>query len=102
MSSSRTFGDPGDSAYTLVVDETELQLNCYLKGSIAGGSGTECFHTINATKRQDYLAEVGVKDGVELSARFATCGSQELAQMHSEFMKFQTSSFVWVETDWSD
>ena len=102
MSTSRTFGKPGESSYTLVIDDAELQLNCYLKGSLAGGTGTECFHTIDGTKMADYFTAIGVKDGFELSKQLETCGARELAAMHSTFMKYQTGSFVWVETDWSD
>ena len=101
MRKSQKFGELDDSSYTLTIGDSELKLDCYLKGSIAGGSGTECIHTIDATKMAEYFAAIGVKNGEELMARLETYNGMELAQMHSAFSKFQTDVFVWVETDWS-
>ena len=102
MSKSKKFGEAGDSSYTLIISDTELKLDCYLMGSIAGGSGTECIHKIGESNIANYLAEVGVKESEELMTRFEGCDSMELAKMHTTFSKFDTDTFVWVETDWND
>ena len=36
MNKTKTLGGAGDSSYTLIISGTEVKLDCYLKGGIAG------------------------------------------------------------------
>ena len=71
-------------------------------GSIAGGTGTESSYSINLTKRADFFAELGIDDGEELFTRLDEYTEIDWDNLRQMIQKYQTDSFLWVETDWSD
>jgi hypothetical protein len=56
------FDDGKFDSYTLTLEKETLKLDCYLAGSITGGTGTECGHTISGEKMTQFLRAAGVKD----------------------------------------
>ncbi len=101
MGDRRKFEDR-DGIYTLVLEESKVILDCYLMGSVTGGTGTECSHTIDTEKLSEFLAEMGIENLSELLDLVSNYKSQGWSDLHSIIMKHQTDVFVWSETDWSD
>ena len=102
MTNSRLF-DTADGGYCkLIIEGSEVKIESYSMGSPAGGTGTDCSHTIDETKTEEFFAEMGAKDGDELMGRLDAYNENDWTKLHSIISKFQTDSFVWVETDWSD
>jgi hypothetical protein len=102
MENTRTYEIDGGGSFTVKIDDSNIKIEDYTFGSIAGGTGTECFHTIDATKRADFFAELGVKDGEELFKLLSSDEENDWKTLHALIRKHQTESYVWVETDWSD
>jgi hypothetical protein len=44
------FQDGKFDSYSLTLEENLVKIDCYLLGSITGGTGTECGHTIEGPK----------------------------------------------------
>lgn len=102
MSSSHSFqGENGDS-YTFILDEDQVKLDCYLIGSIQGGTGTECNHAITGPKILEFFVQMGVKDANEIDERLLAYKAEDWRELHQVIIKHQTDSFVWSDTDWSD
>lgn len=102
MQNTRTFDFDGGGYYTVTIDDSEVKLDGYTLGSPAGGTGTECSHTIDATKRAEFFAEMGVASGEGLFLLLDAYRVGDWVNLHSVITKYETDSFVWVETDWSD
>ncbi|MEI6039529.1 MAG: hypothetical protein WCQ52_07575 [Actinomycetes bacterium] len=102
MENTQTYKINGGGSFTVKIDGSTIKIEDYTYGSIAGGTGTECFHTIDATKSADFYAEFGVKDGEELLTLLSNDKKDDWKSLHALIKKFQTDSYVWVETDWSD
>ncbi len=99
---ARTFHTKEGGHYTLTVDDRQVKMDGYSMGSPAGGTGTECAHTVDVTQTADFFAELGVKDEIEMMSALDSYLESDWDNLHSTITKYQTDSFVWVETDWSD
>jgi hypothetical protein len=68
-----------------------------LLGSITGGTGTECGHTISGAKVEQFLRAAGVDNfsGLERSQELNSEGWRE---MHQKIMEYQTDSWSWSKT----
>jgi len=99
---TRSFRDKNGDSYELSLRDDQVKLDCYLMGSILGGTGTECIHTINGPKLGDFLAELGAKDSKNLYERVAGYAAKDWQELHQVISKHQTDVSVWEDTDWSD
>jgi hypothetical protein len=91
------------SEYSIrIIDET-VKMECYLMGSITGGTGTECFHTIGLAKVSAFFESM---ESVSLDELMRAIGKYkeeaEWVNLHTKVCKHQTDSFVWNETNWDD
>ena len=102
MTSARLFDTAEGGYYKLIIEVSQVKIEAYSMGSPAGGTGTDCSHTIDDTKTNKFFAEIGVRDGDELMGRLDSYNEDDWTKLHLMILKFQTDSFVWVETDWSD
>ena len=102
MTNSRLFETAEGGYYKLILDGSQVKIEAYSMGSPAGGTGTDCSHAIDETKTKEFFAEIDVRDGDELLGRLDAYHEDDWTKLHSTISKFQTDSFVWVETDWSD
>ena len=102
MTNSRLFETAEGGYYKLILDGSQVKIEAYSMGSPAGGTGTDCSHAIDETKTKEFFAEIDVRDGDELLGRLDAYHEVDWTKLHSTISKFQTDSFVWVETDWSD
>ena len=99
---TKTFNTKEGGFYTVTVDASQVKMDCYSMGSPAGGTGTECSHTVNETKVPDFFAVLGVKGADDLMMKLESYEESDWDKLHSLISKNQSDSFVWVETDWSD
>ena len=91
----------GDSVGLTFRDDIIL-IDAYLRGSIAGGTGTEEKAEISGAKLQKLLAEYNVKSPAELSALAQSLTPDEMDKFLLALRKYQDITFIWSETDWSD
>ena len=91
------------SSYSIRTIDDEVRMECYLMGSITGGTGTECNHTISAVKISDFLESM---ESASLDELMTAIGKykdeEEWVNLHTKVCKHQTDSFVWNETNWDD
>ena len=99
---TKTFNTKEGGFYTVTLNASQVKLDGYSMGSPAGGTGTECSHTVNETKMSDFFAVLGVKGVDDLMLSLESYEESNWDKLHSLFSKNQSDSFVWVETDWSD
>jgi hypothetical protein len=100
---TRTFDFPDGGFYTLTIDDSKMKLDGYTMGSLAGGTGTECAHTVGAVKKDEFFKAMEVHNEDELLLLVDTYKEEaEWSKLHSVMTDFQTDSFVWFETDWDD
>lgn len=99
---THSFQDKNGDSYTFTLDDGQVKLDCYLMGSILGGTGTECIHTVNGPKIKEFFVQLGVRDASDLDQRLPAYEAKDWQELHQVIMKYQTDSFVWEETDWSD
>ncbi len=88
--------------YTLKLENQTVKLDCYLKGSVLGGTGTECSHTISGDNVSEFLKAAKVQDFSELEVKARKLGPKGWQKLHLQIIEFQTESWSWSETDWSD
>ena len=55
MSDSIDFRAKDRSSYSIRIIDGTVRMECYLMGSITGGAGTECNHTIGVVKISEFL-----------------------------------------------
>lgn len=99
---TRSFRDRNGDSYTLKLSEDQVKLDCYLMGSILGGTGTECVHTINGPKVLEFFAEARAKDSKDLDEKVAAYVAKDWRELHDLVSKHQTDVSVWEETDWDE
>jgi len=91
------------SSYSIRLIDDEVRMECYLMGSITGGQGTECNHTIGAVNISEFLVAM---ESASLEALMTSIGKykeeDEWLNLHTKVCKHQTDSFVWSDTDWDD
>ena len=102
MNQTRTFEINGGGFHTLTIDDSQIKIESYTLGSLAGGTFTETSYTIDQTGRADFFTEIGIKDSEELFARLDAYVEIDWSNLRSVIFKHKTDSFFWAETDWSD
>ena len=102
MNKTRTYKNPEFGDYTVTIDDSLVKIDCYTLGSLAGGTGTECAHTVGAAKRLDFFNAIGIRNSDELLSLLDIYEQKDWSNLHSIIIKFETDSYVWFETDWSD
>lgn len=102
MSEPINFNSQKFGSYTLTLDDQTVLLNCYLRGSVTGGSGTECGHKISGENVSKFLNALEVNDFSELDAKARKLKSKGWQNLHLQIMEFQTESWTWSETNWND
>jgi hypothetical protein len=91
------------SSYSIRLIDDEVRMECYLMGSITGGLGTECNHTIGAVKVSEFLLAMNSASLEELITAIGKYKEEdEWLNLHTKICKHQTDSFVWSDTDWDD
>jgi hypothetical protein len=102
INQTRTFKIPGSGFHELIIDDSLIKIGSYTLGSLTGGVGTESSYTIDLTRRADFFAELGIKEADELISRLDEYKEIDWEKLHKVFKKYQTDSFFWMDTDWSD
>ena len=102
MSDSRKPSTYLRSDYSIRVIDGTVKMDCYLMGSITGGTGTECFHTIGLVKIPDFLEAMNSTSLEELMTAIGNYKQVEWSNLHTQVCEHQTDSFVWNETNWDD
>ena len=103
MSDSMDFRAIDRSSYSIRVIDGTVKMECYLMGSISGGTGTECNHTIGLAKIPDFLEDMNSASLEELMTDIGSYKEEEeWLNLHTHVCKNQTDSFVWTETNWDD
>ena len=102
VSNSISFQDGTFDSYSLTAESDLIKIDCYLLGSPAGGTGTECSHTIKGEKIAEFLAASIIANTDELRELAAKFSATEWREIHSKIQQFQTDVWVWNETNWDD
>lgn len=89
-------------SYSLTLEENLVKLDCYLLGSMTGGTGTECGHTIEGPKIKDLLIALDSDSIVNLREQVRNYDSTDWQKIHQLIQNFQTDSWSWSETRWDD
>lgn len=102
MTNPINFQDGKFDSYSLTLEDNLVKIDCYLLGSITGGTGTECGHTIEGPKIKNFLAAIGSNTITELREKVKNFDAAEWRKIHQEIQNFQTDSWSWSETNWDD
>lgn len=102
MNNSISFQDGTFDSYSLTADLDMIKIDCYLLGSPAGGTGTECSHTIKGERISKFLTASNIASTHELRELAAKFSGIEWREIHSKIQQFQTDVWVWNETNWDD
>jgi hypothetical protein len=102
MSNSMNFTADDKSEYSIRIIDGTVKMDCYLMGSITGGTGTECFHTIGLEKVPEFLESMNSASLEDLIIAISKYKQSEWTNLHTKVCEHQTDSFVWSETNWDD
>jgi hypothetical protein len=102
MTEPINFQDGKFDSYSLTLEEDLVKIDCYLLGSITGGTGTECGHTIKGIKIAEFLEAMGSATTTDLREKALHYQSTEWRNIHEVIQKFQTDTWSWSETNWDD
>ena len=102
MTQPINFQDGKFDSYSLTLEEDLIKIDCYLLGSITGGTGTECGHTIKGIKIAEFLEAMGSATTTDLREKALHYQSTEWRNIHEVIQKFQTDTWSWSETNWDD
>jgi hypothetical protein len=102
MPESVTYYSGKLETYTLTLENQTVKLDCYLRGSVTGGTGTECGHTINGENAAQFLKAAKVENFSELETKASKLGPKGWQKLHVQIIDFQTESWSWSETNWDD
>jgi len=102
MTEPINFQDGKFDSYSLTLEEDLVKVDCYLLGSITGGTGTECGHTIQGPKIEDFLSSIGSDTITDLREKVKGYGAAEWQKIHQVIQNFQTDSWSWSETNRHD
>lgn len=102
MTDPINFQDGKFDSYSLTLEENLVKIDCYLLGSITGGTGTECGHTIQGPKIREFLTSIGSGTITELQEKVKSYKASEWQNIHELIQKFQTDSWSWSETNWDE
>jgi hypothetical protein len=100
MNDQINFRGKDSSDYSLKISDGNITLDCYLIGSISGGKGTECAHTIDSKNIPSFLHSLNCSSLDELSIRLRSYQLDEWNALHAMIPNFQTDSYIWTETNW--
>ena len=100
MNDQIDFRGKDSSDYSLKIANGTITLDCYLIGSISGGKGTECAHTIGNQNIPAFLESLECSSLDELVSTLRKYELDEWNALHAMMPDFQTDSFVWSETNW--
>lgn len=89
-------------SYSLTLEENLVKLDCYLLGSMTGGTGTECGHTIEGPKIKDLLIALDSDSIANLREQVRIYDATDWQKIHQLIQNFQTDSWSWSETRWDD
>ena len=96
------FQDGRFDSYSLTLEENLVKIDCYLLGSVTGGTGTECVHTIRGAKVAEFLEAMGSATTADLREKVLHYQSPEWRRIHAFIQEFQTDTWSWNETNWDD
>ena len=102
MTNPINFQDGKFDSYSLTLEENVVKIDCYLLGSITGGTGTECGHTIEGPKIREFLTLIGSGTIKDLQEKVKIYKASEWQKIHQVIQSFQTDSWSWSETNWDD
>ena len=102
MSDSINFTADNRSEYSIRIIDESVKMECYLMGSITGGTGTECNHTIGRVNISEFLESMNSGSLEELMTTISKYKQVEWSNLHTQVCEHQTDSFVWNETNWDD
>ncbi len=102
MTQPINFQDGKFDSYSLTLEEDLVKIDCYLLGSITGGTGTECGRTIQGVKIAEFLEAMGSATTTDLREKALHYQSTEWRKIHEVIQKFQTDTWSWSETNWDD
>jgi hypothetical protein len=88
------------SDYSLKISDGAIKLDCYRIGSISGGKGTECSHTIGNQNVAAFLKSLSCSSLDELASMLRKYELGDWNALHAIIPGFQTDSFIWTETNW--
>ena len=88
--------------YELKLHKNEIVISCYLRGSVSGGTGTECSHTITGKNIAKFLAKMELRNVTGLHKEVKNYTEKNWRKLHTSIMEYQTSSWSWSETNWND
>lgn len=87
-------------ALHITFDNIEVKLSGYHRGSMSGGSGTECSHSIAGPKVATFFSKIKARNAEDLAAKIPAYTPKEWQKLHEIVIKNQTDSFSWTDTDW--
>jgi len=96
------FQDGRFDSYSLTLEENLVKIECYLLGSVTGGTGTECVHTIEGERIAEFLEAMGSATTADLREKVLYYQSPEWRKIHAFIQEFQTHTWSWNETNWDD
>ena len=96
------FQDGRFDSYSLMLEEDLVKVDCYLLGSVTGGTGTECVHTIEGERIAEFLEAMGSATTADLREKVLYYQSPEWRKIHAVIQEFQTGTWSWNETNWDD
>jgi hypothetical protein len=102
VSDSINFTADNRSEYSIRIIDGTVKMECYLMGSITGGTGTECNHTIGAVNISEFLDSMNSASLEKLMTAIGKYKQEEWSNLHTQVCEHQTDSFVWSETNWDD
>jgi hypothetical protein len=102
MSAPINFTADDRSEYSIRIIDGTVKMECYLMGSITGGTGTECFHTIGLAKVSAFLESMNSASLEDLMTAIGRYKQSGWINLHSRVCEHQTDSFVWSETNWDE
>lgn len=102
MTEPINFSGEDFSEYSVKVTDSAIQMDCYFRGSITGGTGTEGGHTIGSKNIGKFLVAMKIANLEDFKSIIANYQLQEWRDLHAKICEFQTDSWSWSETNWDD
>ena len=99
MSDSVNFTADNRSEYSIRIIDGSVKVECYLMGSITGGTGTECFHTVGLAKVPEFLEAM---NSASLEELMTAIGKYKHGLFRSQFYSFSdyTNKFTDCQVVW--
>lgn len=95
MTTKLTHRTETGTEYSLTIDQDSIQVKRYSRGSISGGSGTECGHTVSGNEAMlQVLNLLALRSLSDLADKVLQFNDQEWNELHSTIQQNQTSSYL--------